>query len=319
MKKTQLIILTMSVCAFCFSVPAVMDAVGIMANPIDVQNARSGQTYWDELLFMNPEDDPVSFDLSAEGSIAKWTTFYSKDDLKMPITRLTVPARTNLAAKIKIEIPEKTPNNMYFGKLVGITSTSQDESSSKNLVQIRQKLDRDITIAVTNNQVVQFATTFIPLEYSIDKNELFVVKVIHENTGNIDITPDVELRVSKDGKDIFRSIFPYPDDLEPIQPNSRKEITDQVVWQTRGYDSGEYNISLSTCIDNSVCQKDEFPISIGHNKNAGFLSAALAKAFSGNMIYIWIIGIGAALITALVNFKSLRNKKQKINFDSAQK
>ncbi|MFZ3074329.1 MAG: hypothetical protein WA093_04360 [Minisyncoccales bacterium] len=315
MKKTQLIVATVSICAFWFSIPAVMEAVGIMANPIDVQNARSGQTYWDELLFMNPENDSVSFDLSAEGPITEWTTFYSKDDLKTPITRLIVPARTNLAAKVKIEIPEKTPNDMYFGKLIGITSTSQEESSSKNLVQIRQKLDRDITITVTNNQIVQFTTIFIPLEYSIDKNKPFVVKVIHENAGNIDIAPNVELRVSKEGKDIFKSIFPYPDGLEPIQPNSRKEIIDQVVWQTKGYDSGEYDISLSACIDNSACQKDEFPISIGYNKNTGLLSLALAKAFSGNMIYIWVIGMGAVLIAVLVGLKSLKNKKQKINLD----
>jgi len=156
---------------------------------------------------------------------------------------------------------------MYFGKLVGITATSQEESSSKNSVQIKQKLDRDITITVTNNQIVQFNTTFIPLEYSIGKDEPFVVKVIHENNGNVDIAPNVELRVSKGGEVIFKSIFPYPDGVGPIQPNSRKEITDQVVWQTKGYDSGEYNISLSACIDNSICQKDEFPISIGNNKN----------------------------------------------------
>lgn len=308
----------MSICAFWFALPSVIDAVGIMANPIDVQNARSGQTYWDEFLFMNPENYSVSFDLLAEGPIAEWTTFYSKDDLKMPITQLVVPARTNLVAKVKIEIPEKTPNDMYFGKLVGITSISQEESSNKNLVQIRQKLDRDITITVTNNQIVQFTTTFIPLEYSINKNEPFVVKVIHENSGNIDIAPNVELRVSKDGQDIFKSIFPYPDNLDPIQPNSRKEITDQVVWQTKGYDSGDYNISLVTCIDNGACQKDGFPISIGYNKNIGLLSTALAKAFSGNMVYVWIIGIGAVLVAILIGSKWLKNKKQKMNFYQTQ-
>jgi len=83
-----------------------------------------------------------------------------------------------------------------------------------------------------------------------------------------------------------------------------------VVWQTKGYDSGEYNISLSACIDNSICQKDEFPISIGNNKNTGLLSAALAKAFSGNMVYVWIVGAGVILIAVLVGFKLLKNKKQ---------
>jgi len=46
MKKTQLIIPIIGICAFCFTVPLAIDAVGIMSNPIDVQNARSGQTYW---------------------------------------------------------------------------------------------------------------------------------------------------------------------------------------------------------------------------------------------------------------------------------
>jgi len=113
---------------------------------------------------------------------------------------------------------------MYFGKLVGITATSQEESSSKNSVQIKQKLDRDITITVTNNQIVQFNTTFIPLEYSIGKDEPFVVKVIHENNGNVDIAPNVELRVSKGGEVIFKSIFHIRMALDRSNPIHAKKL-----------------------------------------------------------------------------------------------
>jgi len=285
-----------------------MNAAGIISEPLVINNARRGETFWTTMTFMNPENNPIDFDLSANGDIAKWVTYYNNNDSKTSIVKISVPAQNNINAKVKIEIPDGIPNGKYKGKLIGTTILSPAPVSGKNTVQIKQLLDRDVTIIVTDTQDLQFTTQFIPIKYTLSKDEPFAVKVIHTNTGNVDISPNIELQVSKDGQVVFKALFPYPDNTEPLQPNNRKEIDDQVIWRTKGYDPGIYDINLAAYVDNHVYQKSEFPITIGNGNTSDFLTATLSKFGFTKGVNLWLFAVAVIILGILLVAIKLRTK-----------
>jgi len=304
-KKFTPVRLTVAILAFCLF-PFIAGAAGILSEPINVDNARRGQSHWEELLFMNPSGSALTFNLSAEGAIAKWVSFYNINDTQTPITQLVVPASSNLGAKIKFTIPDTAKNGKYQGLIVGTTLSSSANTSAQTSAQITQRLDREVNITVTDNQIVDFNTIFTPVTYTMAKDEPFKVKMIHENSGNVDIKPNVELSVSRNNEEMFKAVFPYPDNTAAIQPNERKEIPSQVEWRTVGYEPGKYNVVLSTYENNQLNQKEQFMISIGGaNTNSSGLSAKLIS-FIGDEGMAWatIASIVAIIASALILARS---------------
>jgi len=293
--------------ALLFSLPLGASALGILAEPINIDNARRGQSVWSELLFINSESKPVTFNLSAEGIISKWVSFYSLSDNSRPITQLVVPANSNLGAKVKFVIPENAANGKYQGMVVGMATAANMEMSSEASVQVNQRFDREVNITVTDNQILEFKTIFTPASYVMANGDPFKVKVIHDNAGNVDIKPTVELRVTKDGQEIFKSIFPYPDNLGAIQPNERKEILDQVIWRTKGYEEGKYSVALSTMIDNKVNQKEEFFITLGAGNNPA-AAANIYQIFKNSGLTFAVVAAIGILAVGLVTFLKVRQR-----------
>ena len=285
---------------------ATIDAAGILSEPINVDNARRGQTHWEELLFINSDAKDLTFKLAAEGAIAQWVTFYAIDGDQTPIIQLVVPAKSNLGAKVKFVIPDNAQNGKYQGSLVGTTLVSEAEMSSEMTAQITQKLDREVNITVTDNQILDFNTIFTPVAYVVAKDEPFIVKMIHENHGNVDIRPNVELRISQNGNEVFKAVFPYPDNTNPVQPNERKEILDQVKWRTVGYEAGKYDVVLSTFENDEFNQKEEFIITIGAKGNASALLNSGMGNLPGNVNFVWLVLAGIMLFAVAMFF--LKNK-----------
>jgi hypothetical protein len=292
--------LVFAIVASYYFLPAVINAAGILSEPINIDNARRGQTHWEDLIFINSAPQEINFELFAEGDIARWISFYSKDNDQNPITKLMVPGQSEIGARAKFTIPDNLANGKYKGLIVGRILISSGKISGQTTAQIMQRLDREVNITVTDNQILDFNTIFIPASYTMVKDVPLKVRVIHENHGNIDIKPNIELRINKDGKEIFKAVFPYPDNTAAVQPNERKEISDQVEWRTIGYEAGKYDVVLTTFENGKLNQKEEFSINTGvANKNLSFLSAALNYA-SGNQNIIGLIAILIAIILALL-------------------
>jgi len=287
-------------------------ATGILSEPIEVENARRGQTHWEDLLLMNSDGKEIIFELSAEGILANWVEFYSADNTKDPITKIAVAPNTNLGIKAKFSIPDNVANGKYQGQLISKTAVSPREMSGDAVMNIVKRFGRDVSITVTDNQILDFNTIFIPVSYSVAQGDVFRVRMIHENHGNVDIKPNVELRISQNGEEIFKAVFPYPDNDDQIQPNERKEIENQIEWRTKGYDLGNYDVTLSTFHDDKLNQKEEFMISIAAEKNGIASLISGINNFNNKNLLVWVVAASLVLLI-IVRVVIMKGRKSKNN------
>ena len=297
--------------SFCF-LPMLASATGILSEPIEIENARRGQTHWEDLLLMNSDGKEIIFELSAEGILANWVEFYSADNTKDPITKIAVAPNTNLGIKAKFSIPDNVANGKYQGQLISKTAVSPREMSGDAVMNIVKRFGRDVSITVTDNQILDFNTIFIPVSYSVAQGDVFRVRMIHENHGNVDIKPNVELRISQNGEEIFKAVFPYPDNDDQIQPNERKEIENQIEWRTKGYDLGNYDVTLSTFHDDKLNQKEEFMISITAEKNGIASLISGINNFNNKNLLVWVVAASLVLLI-IVRVVIMKGRKSKNN------
>ena len=89
---------------------------------------------------------------------------------------------------------------------------------------MEQRIDREVTITVTDQEEINFTADFIPLSYNVKLGEPFKFKVRYDNKGNVMIKPAVQVRISQNEKTFYNAIIPYPDDLEGVKPLKSKEI-----------------------------------------------------------------------------------------------
>lgn len=306
----NLLLIIFGFCVF----PVLANATGILSEPIVIENARRGQAHWESLLLMNSDNKEIVFDLSAEGALADWVEFYAVENTKEPIIKISVAPNSNLEVKVKFTIPENTANGKYQGQLISKTSVSSAEMSGDAVMKIVKRFGRDVSITVTDNQILDFNTIFIPASYSVTQGDIFKVRLIHENHGNVDITPNVELHISQNGEEIFKAIFPYPDGYEPVQPNERKEIEGQIEWRTKGYDVGNYDVVLSTFQNNQLNQKEEFIINIGAEKDGLASLASGINGFNDKDSLVWIIIAGLILLVGVIviSVRMIKNKNNSL-------
>jgi len=309
--KTILKKISLIAFGFCL-LPMLASATGILSEPIEVENARRGQTHWEDLLLMNSDGKEIIFELSAEGILANWVEFYSADNTKDPITKIAVAPNTNLGIKAKFSIPDNVANGKYQGQLISKTAVSPREMSGDAVMNIIKRFGRDVSITVTDNQILDFNTIFIPVSYSVAQGDVFRVRMIHENHGNVDIKPNVELRISQNGEEIFKAVFPYPDNDDQIQPNERKEIENQIEWRTKGYDLGNYDVTLSTFHDDKLNQKEEFMISIAAEKNGIASLISGINNFNNKNLLVWVVAASLVLLI-IVRVVIMKGRKSKNN------
>lgn len=291
--------------------PMLANATGILSEPIEVENARRGQSHWEDLLLMNSDSKEIIFELSAEGVLADWVEFYSVDNTKDSIAKIAVAPKSNLGVKAKFIIPDNVANGKYQGQLISKTAVSSAEMSGDAVMKIVKRFGRDVSITVTDNQILDFNTIFIPVSYSMMEGEIFKVRMIHENHGNVDIRPNVELRIDQNGEEVFKAVFPYPDNYDSVQPNERKEIENQIEWRTKGYDLGNYDVILSTFHDGKLNQKEEFMISIAAEKSGTASLISSINNFNNKNLLVWVVVV--ITLFASISIIVVKTKKNKNN------
>ena len=281
-------------------------ALGQITEPIVIKSALRGQSATAVLTILNSESKEIKVDLKAEGQIGAWATFYDINDKKManPINQLSLPIKAYQDAMVKFEIPADAPNGVYTG-VIGVATvpetTSPETESSSN---ISQRIDREVSITVSDKEVVALNVSVIPSTYDLSKNESLKIRIIYDNQGNVAIKPDAQLKISRDGQTIYNAIFPYPEDENAVKPLERKELSSLIEWQTIGQENGEYRAEIKILYQGDLIQEESFRFNVGTVINAGQFLAAVAKIGGGNMTLGWIFAglllvAGAAALIAL--------------------
>jgi len=269
-------------------------AIGQMTKEIVIKDVLRGTEITDGVVLLNSENKNIVVELKAGGDIENWTYFYNIEDksLENPINQIEIPSASYLDVVVKFAVPEDMPNGEYKGIISVLTIAEENKEDDSN-VSLRQKIDREVSITVTDKEIIEFNTDVVPLKYQVELGEPLKIKLIYENNGNILVKPDIQVKIIKSGQTVFNAIFPYPEEEPGIKPKARKELN-YIEWQTAGQEQGFYKAEIKVMLNGEAIQEEDFPFAIGFEQTNKFLAAISFIGF-GSLTRGWFV-VGAVLL-----------------------
>lgn len=315
MKK--IILSITAILLFIFITAQTASAIGMITEPIVVKDILRGQETLVTLSLFNSENKEVAYGLKVQGQIANWATFYKIDDkeFKNPITEFKMPVKDYADVKVKFSVPKDAPNGTYTGEILAFLASSGEIKSQETSTSVSQQVSREVTITVTDKEIIQLKTAFIPPAYGVQRGKALKIRVLYDNQGNVALKPDLQLKIIKDGNTLYNAIFPYPEGQEAVGGYATKEIP-PVEWQTTGQQNGNYKAEFTVFLNGKEMQKETVSFSIGSYEN-GFL-AAISFVGGGNAIFGWLALATVLVVLALALSKAnktdyLKNLIKKVN------
>ncbi len=256
-----------AILTFCLALPIEVLAIGQISKPIVIKDALRGQNYQEEIVVFNTEKTDLKIGLSAEGQIKDWVKFYKLGDAKNAISEININAGANLKVNAVIHISDSAPNGEYKGFISAASKPTTTATTTESQALLSQKIARPVTITVSDKEILKFDASVIPKDYDLVKDEALSIRIIYDNQGNIDIGPQMQVKIKKDEQVIYNVIYPYPEGVAPVKPNSRYEIQ-PVAIQTIGYEKGKYLAEFNFLINNESKLYKKFAFSSGvYNKS----------------------------------------------------
>ena len=305
MKKLLNSIMVLTVLFVGVSLPGTTQAIGQISKPIVISDALRGQDYQEEIAIFNTEKNNILVELVASDGIEGWVKFYRLDNDQEPINESIIEGSSNLRLNTIIHISESAPNGEYKGLISAISKPVISATSTESMVYLSQKIDRPVSIIVSDNEIIKMDVSVIPNEYDLVKDEALSFRLIYDNQGNIDISPQVQIKIKNDDKTIYNVIYPYPEGINPIRPNQRYEI-EPIILQTAGYIEGEYEAELDFLINNESKVSKHFTFSYGkYNTDnrysiAGFIKDNILTSYVKNNTFIINSLIASTILMIIV-------------------
>jgi uncharacterized membrane protein len=292
-------------------------AIGQMTKPIVIENVLRGQIVQETLILYSSEAKEMTYGLIAEGEIENWAKFYLANDLENPISQLPIPANSQTNAIVQFQIPEDAPNGTYTGT-VAFFSLPEKEKNEGITASVGVRVDREVSITITDKEILKFETTIIPLKYGVRNGEPLKIKVIYDNQGNVSIKPDIQLKIIQisTGNTIHNAIYPYPEGENPVKPFERREFPNLIEWPTAGQENGKYKAEIKVLLNGEVMEEESFRFDVGVNIWALLLAAIypfVSNLGGGNLMFGWFVLGGILLILAgILTFFYKRPKLLKV-------
>lgn len=246
-----------------FILPLKTLAIGQVTEPIMIKNAQRGQEPQATLTIINNDKAETEIGLLAKGDISSWTGFYSITNPKNAIQSIKMAAGSQAKIIARFRIPDDARNGKYKGyvsvsKKFGNSAPDKDQSS----VSISQEIDREVTIEINDEEIIGFEVSVIPATYDLKKDEPLSIRLIYDNSGNVSIAPQAQIKIKKDSQTVFNAIYPYPEEQPAVKPGEIYEIP-AIQILTSNLEVGKYRAEMSFFIDGKVIQEKSFGFSVG--------------------------------------------------------
>lgn len=308
-KNIKLISFSTVLAIFVF-LPTKLLAFGQLTEPIIVDNAMRGQTITEEIFLINNKNKTITIELSAEGDIADWVEYYKSEEKTDVIEQIEVSSSSNIGIKARITLPDSLPNGKYVGTLVTTFENKDDnDSSTSTYASITQVVEREVAISVTDEEDVSLAVNIIPNKFDFVKGEKMSIKLLYFNTGNVELRPNLDIKIMQEDEVLYNRIFPYFEKDNGIKPLERKEVEVDDV-RLEDLDFGRYNVvltvvnGLETVNENVVTinyneKKDAITSAVGQTEDkndAGFFTSIIGKTVS--VILLIMLALGMVIIVS---------------------
>lgn len=279
--------------------PLSASALGQMSQPIKIDNALRGAQINQEITAVNTENKKITVEFTAGGQIKDWTKFYKTNNLKNSVTTTTIEAQANLSMIAIFSVPTDAPNGEYTG-VVSVTNvpdkTAAPDQSSASL---SQKIDRKVTIKVSDQEIVSLEVSVIPKAYEIKAGDPLSVRIIYDNRSNVSLKPSINFKIKADEKTVYNVIYPYPESELAVNPQAIQEIPALEI-PTMNLGEGKYLAQLEFMRGDKVILEKQFGFTIGKT-NAG-ASGSSSKGL------IWLIGLAVLVIIIYTGFRLKKSK-----------
>jgi len=310
-KKKNLMSVVLLAVFLVSALPTKVQAIGQITEPINIENAQRDSSYVQEVTIINTESIKNTINLTAEGEIESWVKFYNNLQ-ENPISEIEMEPKEKRTIIAKFSIPTSTPNGKYEGFISVKTSpknNSEDTEQSNSTVS--QKIDREVTIKVGGEEIIDFDLSLIPEKYDLSRGEYLKIRPLYNNYGNTNITPQIEIRLKKDGQTLYTAIFPYPENQPPVIPNSIYEIPALEI-PTSNLDNGKYTavFSVYQLSDMENMIEKDFTFSIGMVKSES--SEKSGDNMQENFWSMTRIIMGIVLLSSLIFITKPRKENNKI-------
>lgn len=318
--KTLNIFALTIIAAFLFC--SQVSAIGQVTDPIIIKDALRGEKIQETLFIVNTDDKEAKIDLISEGDIKDWVKFYNKNDVKTPIQSVVIPANSRLDVIAYFNIPKNISNGEYRGLVSVIKKPDVEKKKEETSASILQKIDREVTIIISDKENIKLEASIIPNEFDLKKDEPLSIRIIFDNQGNVSINPQVQLKIKKGNKTVYNAIFPYPEDMDFVKPLEQVEIP-AIEIPISSFEKGQYLAEINILYNNKIILEKDFQFSvdiIGHpikKNNIINLITFNFKTINWPKISIFIVVILVLIILIFIclniKMKIKKNKKNQLH------
>lgn len=301
---------TLALLIVFFCVPTQTFAIGQITEPILIKDALRESSYDRTIIIMNTENNAQYIKMTAEGDIGEWVKFYATSKSTESVENVEVAAKSRKSIIARFTIPKTTPNGKYTGLVSVSTTPGQNESKvDESNSSVSQKIDREVTVEVSGEEVVDFDVSLISDKFDYQRGDLIEIRIIYDNRGNVDIAPQIDLKIKQNENTAYSAIFPFPDKESPIAPGSVTEISALEI-PSSSLQTGKYNAVFKINQGDRVLEKD-FTFSVGLVKSES--SAKINPEVTDNIQGIlYFTGLGLLVMGILFfGIKRTQNKKNK--------
>ncbi len=314
--KKRIILSIFLATLFCFALRNEALAIGMITEPIVLENMLRGGESTQIVTVFNPESSEATYLLGTEGQIKGWVQFFEKGKPDSPVVKVMVPPKSYYDAVAKIKVPQGTPNGAYTGEIFVKQNPSEQAKNSESAVVVAQMVSREVEITVTDKEIIKLGTTVIPESYDVKIGEPLKIKVIYENFGNIALKPNFQLKIlnAADEKTVLNAIYPYPDNEPAVGPGERK-IMPAYEWLTAGQLSGKYLVEAVSLVGSEKVNRNNFRFNLSSAsvQNGKILGTFVSMIGGGNAKAGWAVVTGIIILAAILSGYFIFKKKRNIS------
>lgn len=225
------------------SCPLTSQAIGQVTSPIIISDALPGEAYEERMTVIGASNASTQINISAEGQIKEWVSFYKPEDLNNSIKMVSLKAGEMIELTAKFNIPLSAAKGEYDGYISVSQVASENNFKNESGSSVTQKIDREVKIIVNTEEKINFNVSIIPETYDLTMGDPLKIRIIYDNQGNMEISPSIRLKLQNDDQTYYSVIFPYPENTPAVKPRAQYEIKTLEI-PTTGYPRGKYIVSL---------------------------------------------------------------------------
>lgn len=256
------------------SLPLETSAISQITDPINISNASRGAVYDETVAIINPDNRTAQINLCATGDISGWVKFYETPDSQQTVEKLDFPPNSKKDIIARIAIPTTIPNGNYNGSIRIFSASENLNNNEEPVGPPSEGIDRGVRININGEENISFDASVAAENYDVNRGDPIKIKVIYQNNGDVDISPEIELQIkNSDNKAVYNEKFSYSADTPRIIPNSSAQIP-LIKIPTDNFDSGRYKATLKIFQGEKNIEKD-FDFSVGTAKTAGAVNSLL--------------------------------------------